>query len=33
MTAVVTRAELAGKPLVPVIILTDDPRSAVLRRT
>ncbi len=31
MTAVVTRAELAGKPLVPVIILTDDPRSAVLR--
>ena len=31
MTAVVNRAELAGKPLKTAILLTDNPRTAVLR--
>jgi hypothetical protein len=30
MTAVVNRAEVAGKPVKPVVILTDDPQSALL---
>ena len=31
MTAVVNRAEVAGKPVKPAVILTDDPQSAQLR--
>jgi hypothetical protein len=31
MTAVVHRCEVAGKPVRPVIILTDDPESALIR--
>jgi hypothetical protein len=31
MTAVVNRAEVAGKPVKPVVILTEDPQTAMLR--
>jgi hypothetical protein len=31
MTAVVNRSEVAGKPVKPVVILTDDPQSALLQ--
>ena len=31
MTAVVNRAEVAGKPVKPVVILTEDPQSALLQ--
>jgi amino acid transporter len=31
MTAVVNRSELAGKPVKPIVILTDDPQAALLR--
>jgi amino acid transporter len=30
MTAVVNRSELAGKPVKPIVILTDDPQAALL---
>ena len=31
MTAVVNRSELAGKPVKPIVILTDEPETALLR--
>ena len=32
LTAVVNRAEVAGKPVKPVVILTEDPQTELLRR-